>query len=268
MIDWTKTKIVAIAGLAGAGKTQWLREQLKDQTAAVTYFAPQTTDCPIDRHCLALDFPQWKFLAEGQELQLIEALQQGAIAVLELGFYVAPESGEQLLKTLEAEGFTCERFAFVSDQMANSPWHIWADDIIEVAMPLPSRNLEIWRSPTRGQVFDPDSLNIFWEELTGGAYGDIQRAKGVVEIVDGRAFYLDYVSHQPESLYRELAVKPWLDGRPERFSGLEVVGTKLDGKQIADTILDCCLNDELLDYYQAQIRQQIQQQQNKEAPAY
>ncbi|AFY39310.1 hypothetical protein Lepto7376_3070 [[Leptolyngbya] sp. PCC 7376] len=260
MIDWTKTKILAIAGLAGAGKTQWLREQLKDQSDEVIYFAPQTTDCPVDRHCLELDFPSWQFLAEGQELQLIEALQQGAIAVLELGFYVAPESGEQLLKTLEAEGFSCERFAFVSDQMANSPWHVWADQIIEVAIPLPARNLEIWRSPTKGQVFDPNSLNIFWEELTSGAYGDIQRAKGVVEIVDGRAFYLDYVSHKPESLYHELPVKIWLDGRPERFSGLEVVGTKLDGQQIADTILDCCLNDELLSDYQEQIRQQIQQQ--------
>ena len=260
MIDWTKTKIVAIAGLAGAGKTQWLREQFQDQTIPVTYFAPQTTDCPVDRHCLSLEFPQWQFLEEGQELKLIEALQQKAIVVIELGFYVAPDSGEQLLKMLETEGFQCHRIAFVYDQMANSPWHVWADEIIEVAMPLPSRNLEVWRSPLRGQVFDPNSLNIFWEELTEGAYGDIQRAKGVVEIVDGRAFYLDYVSHDPESLYHELAVEQWLDGRPDRFSGLEVVGSKLEGQQMADTILDCCLNDELLDYYQAQIRQQIQQQ--------
>ena len=262
MIDWKNTKILAIAGLAGAGKTQWLREQFQQQEPAlsVTYFSPKTANCPIDRYCLNLEFPQWQCLDEGEELKLIESVQQGAIAVIELGFYVAPESGDQLLKVLEAEGFPCQRIAFVSDQMANSPWHSWADEIIEMPMPLPSRNLEVWRSPLRGQVFDPNSLNIFWDELVAGAYGDIQRAKGIVEIIDGRAFYLDYVSHNPDTLYHELNVEPWLDGRPERFSGLEVVGSKLDGDQIAETIVDCCLSDEILSHYQAQIREQIQQQ--------
>ena len=239
MIDWTKTKILAIAGLAGAGKTQWLREQLKEQDANVAYFAPQTDNCPVDRYCLGIEFPNWQFIAEGEELKLIEAGQKGAIAVIELGFYVAPESGEQLLTLLQSEGFSCQRIAFVSDQMANSPWHAWANEVVEVDMPLPSRNLEVWRSPMGGQVSDPESLNIFWEELTQGAYGDIQRAKGVVEIVDGRAFYLDYVSHSPETLYKDLKIEPWLNGRPERFSGLEVVGAKLDGQQMADTIVDC-----------------------------
>ncbi|MEB3224413.1 MAG: GTP-binding protein [Synechococcus sp.] len=256
MIDWTKTALVAIAGQAGSGKTQWLRQQLQGHPEPITYFAPRTVDCAVDRHCLALDFPHWQFLEEGQELELIGAVEQGAIAILELGFYVALASGEQLLQTLAAAGYPCQRLAFVSDQMANSPWHDWADQIIEVPMPLPSPEIQVWRSPLRGQVFDPASLNIFWDELTAGAYGNIQRAKGIVEIVDGRAFYLDYVVGMADSLHRELPGETWLTGRPERFSGLEVIGTQLDGRQMADTLLDCCLNDELLDYYQAQIRQQ------------
>lgn len=258
MIDWTKTAIVAIAGLAGAGKTQWLRQQLQGRLEPITYFAPRTVDCAVDRHCLALEFPHWQFLEEGQEFELVGAVEQGAIAILELGFYVACASGEQLLQTLAAAGYPCQRLAFVSAQMTNSPWHDWADQIIEVAMPLPPQELQVWRSPLRGQVFDPASLNIFWEELVAGAYGTIQRAKGIIEIFDGRAFYLDYVAGMAESHYRELPCKTWLTGRPQRFSGLEVIGTQLDGRQMADTILDCCLNDELLDYYQAQIRQQQQ----------
>ncbi|ANV83172.1 hypothetical protein AWQ21_01465 [Picosynechococcus sp. PCC 7003] len=268
MIDWTKTAIVAIAGLAGSGKTQWLRQQFQGKTVPVTYFSPRTVDCAIDRHCLALEFPHWQFLEEGQEIELIRAVEQGAIAILELGFYVALASGEELLKALEAAGFPCQRLAFVSEQIASSPWHDWADQVIEVPLPLPTHEIQVWRSPLRGQVFDPASLNIFWDELTTGAYGQIQRAKGIVEIVDGRAFYLDYVAGMADSLYRELPCEPWLEGRPERFSGLEVIGTQLNEKQIADTILDCCLNDELLAYYQGQIRQQRQQSDLEQQYAY
>ncbi|ANV88987.1 hypothetical protein [Picosynechococcus sp. PCC 7117] len=268
MIDWTTTAIVAIAGLAGSGKTQWLRQQFQGKTVPVTYFAPRTVDCAIDRHCLALEFPHWQFLEEGQEIELIRAVEQGAIAILELGFYVALASGEELLKALEEAGFPCQRLAFVSEQIASSPWHDWADQLIEVPLPLPTNEIQVWRSPLRGQVFDPASLNIFWDELTAGAYGQIQRAKGIVEIIDGRAFYLDYVAGMADSFYRELPCELWLEGRPERFSGLEVVGTQLDGRQMAATIPDCCLNDELLAYYQGQIRRQRQQPDSKQQYAY
>jgi hypothetical protein len=58
-----------------------------------------------------------------------------------------------------------------------------------------------------------------------------------------------------DSLYLEMKLPLWLDGRPERFSGIEVAGRNLDGKAIAQCILDCCLSEEILQHYQTQIKQ-------------
>ena len=84
------------------------------------------------------------------------------------------------------------------------------------------------------------------------------RAKGIFDLFDGRAFHLDFVTGMEDSLYLPLDVPLWLDGRPERFSGIEVVGRNLDGKAIAQCIIDCCLSEEIMLHYQNQIKQSHQ----------
>ena len=37
-------------------------------------------------------------------------------------------------------------------------------------------------------VLDPASLDIFWMELTSGAYGDIDRAEGLFNLVNGQGY--------------------------------------------------------------------------------
>jgi hypothetical protein len=56
-------------------------------------------------------------------------------------------------------------------------------------------------------------------------------------LADGRAFYFDFVAGIPDSTYTELTVPRWLEGRPQRFSGIEVVGIELDKDAIAKR---CC----------------------------
>lgn len=114
--------------------------------------------------------------------------------------------------------------------------------------------LQIRRSHLRGKILDGDSLETFWHELTHGAYGELQRAKGIFELVDGRALLLNYRAGYAAVEPLELALPRWLDGPPDRFSGLEVVGTQLDQPSIVQTLTDCCLEDAAIAYYQAQIR--------------
>ena len=85
----------------------------------------------------------------------------------------------------------------------------------------------IWRSPLTGQVFDPPSLDEVLIELTGGAYGRVMRLKGIFELPDGQAFYVDFVKGLSGIEYTELKLPRWLQGRPNRFSGMEVVAESL-----------------------------------------
>jgi G3E family GTPase len=116
----------------------------------------------------------------------------------------------------------------------------------------------LWRSALPGQVLDSASLNTVWYELTQGAYGTIQRAKGIFDVADGRSLYFDFVAGLAEPTYLELNLPRWLNGRPDRFSGIEVVGEALDQEVIAQTLKDCCLEEQAIAYYQQQIKDSLE----------
>ena len=91
-------------------------------------------------------------------------------------------------------------------------------------------------------------------ELTEGAYGEVQRVKGIFELPDGRAFHVDFVQGLPGIEYTELRIPRWLKGRPDRFSGLEVLGWNLQREAIGQTLLDGCLSDGAIAQYQEQYK--------------
>ena len=251
-------QVLAIAGATGIGKTTWIQQQIAQITKQVIYFCPNIGNVPIDSTCLKAEFPNLQILTDGQELELIEQVEKGAIALIELGFHLDLRSGDMLLDTL-ADRHSCLRTALVPSGLTASEWHDWADEIVPVKYDLDFHDLQIWRSPFTGQVFDPSSLNVLWYEITQGAYGEVTRVKGIFDLFDGRAFHLDFVAGMEDSLYLPLNVPLWLDGRPERFSGIEVSGRNLDGKAIAQCIIDCCLSEEIMLHYQNQIKQSRQQ---------
>ena len=132
-----------------------------------------------------------------------------------------------------------------------------ADEVIfgnDITMSAPDNLQELWRSPLTGRVFDAPSLDEILIELTGDAYGQVQRVKGIFELPDGRAFHVDFVKGLPGIEYTELGIPRWLEGRPDRFSGIEVVGWNLERKIIAQTLLDGCLSDEVIAHYQQQYK--------------
>jgi hypothetical protein len=104
------------------------------------------------------------------------------------------------------------------------------------------------------KVFDPSSLEVLWTELAAGAYGAIDRAEGLFNLVDGRGYQILYA--RGESDYIELEDEPCLKGRPDRPSKLQIFGHDLDVATIETTVEICTLSDLLLDHYQSQLQSQ------------
>ncbi|MGF1676173.1 MAG: GTP-binding protein, partial [Rivularia sp. (in: cyanobacteria)] len=48
-----------------------------------------------------------------------------------------------------------------------------------------------------------------------------------------------------------------LEGRPQRFSGIEVVGGNLDEVMLKQTLSDCFLSDLLVKQFQQQVKQML-----------
>ncbi len=138
-------------------------------------------------------------------------------------------------------------------------WQDGADSIVPDS-PLSSLDYgnsiqpQIIRSILTGQVIDGASLETFWYELTHGAYGKVQKAKGIFTLVDGRVLQLDFVAGlpkdapeiTPETITTELPLPHCTKGRPDHFSGLEIIGFNLDRAAIAQTLEDSCLDDQAL----------------------
>ncbi|NEO88052.1 MAG: GTP-binding protein [Spirulina sp. SIO3F2] len=242
--------LVAIAGPPGSGKTTWLSQFLSDQQHPRFYCCPGLGDVSVDRARIAYRFPWVQLLSEQDFPQALMTLPEQARVYLELGFHL--DLTAPILASLP-----CHRVAIVPPELAASEWHDWADEVIigsEITLPTSDELPELWRSPLTGRVFDPASLDEIILELTGGAYGSVQRLKGIFELPDGRAFHIDFVEGLSGIEYAELGLPPWLDGRPERFSGIEVLGRNLDKQTIVDTFLAGCLSDSAIAHYQEQYK--------------
>lgn len=247
--------IVAVAGPPGVGKTDWIRQQLTAAGSQLQYLSPENT--AIDSTCIAVEFPKVQTLSEGEDYQLLIQTNSKATTYIELGFHLDLEAIELVLSTVDD---SYHRVAVLPPNLKNTEWHNWANEVIVGATVKDDiTKLELWRANSNGQVLDPASLDIFWYELTKGAYGNVTRAKGIFDLVDGYCFYFDFVAGRIESSYTKLNLECWLEGRPQRFSGIEVVGIGLDKEIIAQTLKDCCLSDAAINHYQQQILETVEE---------
>ena len=252
--------LIAIAGPPGSGKTTWMSQFLSDQPRPLFYCCPGMGGGSVDRARIAYRFPWVHLLGEHQTPQVFANLPDQALVYLELGFHL--DLTAPLLASLP-----CHRVAILPSSLQASEWHDWADEVIfgnDIAMSAPDNLPELWRSPLTGRVFDAPSLDEILIELTGDAYGQVQRVKGIFELPDGRAFHVDFVKGLPGIEYTELGIPRWLEGRPDRFSGIEVVGWNLERKIIAQTLLAGCLSDGAIAHYQEQYKALIQRETNQE----
>ena len=253
--------ITLVAGPPGIGKTTWISQFLSDFEQPMFYLCPgvgtgagtgSSTEA-LDRLRISYCFPQVTVIDDSQAAELLMNLPDRAQAYIEVGSHLD-------LTTLPFNSLPCRKVAIVPPALAQltaqSEWHSWANELvagnnIQVSNDLPN----FCRMSLTGQVFDPPSLEVLLTEFTGGAYGPVIRLKGIFELPDGNAFYIDFVEGLEGIEYTELKLARSLKGRPIRLSGLEIVGYDLQQKSMAEALQMSCLSDELLSQYQRQYRQ-------------
>ena len=241
--------MTVVAGPCGAGKTSWILKELANLETRASYVLLGADSVPIDAMRVAVDCPQVEIIPQPSELELAKRVEAGIEIYIEVGFQL-----EASFPFLQAYP---HRYVGVIAEDQEDDARGWANEVVPGnRSTLDMGSAQLWRSPLSGQVFDPPSADLFWQELTQGAYGDIHRIKGILEMADGRAFFMEYVKGLPDSNYVELNLPRNLDGRPQRFSGLEIVGEGLDKGAIASTLEGCCLSDEVLLAHQATLKQQ------------
>ncbi|WP_072622318.1 GTP-binding protein [Spirulina major] len=252
--------LIAVAGPTGSGKTTWMSQFLQDPNRSLFYCCPGAGAGSVDQVRIAYRFPWVQLIPEHQAQQVLTTLPDQARVYFEVGFHLDLDSPF-------FAALPCHHVAVLPPELTASEWHDWADEVIPgnaITVPTSDNLPELWRSPLTGQVFDPPSLDEMLIELTSGAYGRVQRAKGIFELPDGRAFYVDFLEGLQGIEYTELSIPRWLEGRPNRLSGIEVVGWNLDKDAIAQTVLDGCLSDSIIAQYQEQYKALISDETNPE----
>jgi len=88
-----------------------------------------------------------------------------------------------------------------------------------------------------------------------GAYGDVYRAKALVNLPDGRCFFCNWIVSQQGSQFLPLEHIEPPHGRSKRLLRLVVQGKALNPKGIRSTIEECLFSDEVLELHQAPLRE-------------
>ena len=253
------SQIIVVAGMAGVGKTTWIQQQLslmnRVRSDTVLYLSPEVGNVPIDQTRLATEFPFLKVFKNGEAAEFLKLVRSAEVTFVEQGSYLKNQSIEQILPNLNYR-----KVAILPVGGEDSDYHTWADEVAQ-GTDVDSNVIhkQLCRIPTIGEVIDENSLNELWYELTQGAYGKVTRAKGIFDVTDGRSLYADFVAGIPSAPMIELDLPRHLDGRPERFSGVEILG-KFDEIAFKQTLEDCCLSAEILTHYQKQVKQYLREE--------
>ncbi|MUG94527.1 GTP-binding protein [Scytonema sp. UIC 10036] len=255
----TTPRITVVAGPAGVGKTTWIYQHIATPDAndrvseEVLYLCLGSGNIPIDQTYLKAELPHIKVFGDDRQVDFFNQLPKADAVYIELGSYLQLGVVAQVLDNLPYW-----KVALLPPQLTPkySDWYSWAEAILPgAAIDTNTDTTHLWRVLTTGEVIDEDSLHEFWYEITHGAYGKVARAKGIFEVADGRSLYADFVSGVPSTEFLEFNLPRYLEGRPKRFSGIEVLGQNLDEAAMHQTLEDCCLSEVAIRQYQQQVKQ-------------
>lgn len=238
--------VVLVSGPPGCGKTSWILSRLQEHRGLRAYRRldgvdpdgrPLPLDGGLDPAFLHDQIPDLRELADESKDPAPDG--EGLLALIEL-----PLFGPEIPQTL-ALGLRPDRHL-----------HFGRDSELPRQDTLVFGALDSWSLDLASEVWDPASLNSFWFELVNGAYGDVYRAKALVNLPDGRGFLFNWMVSCSGTQFLPLQGIAPPHGRPMRLSRLVVQGKGLDKAGLQTTIADCLLSDAVLELQQAPRRLQ------------
>ena len=247
-----------ISGPPGCGKTNWILSEIKKHGGSCGYIRlsgfsekslEQANSSEIDFVFLKDQIPQLIDLSKFSDHLFSD--QDNSLIFIELSqFYLPNQSGlagidPRIIRQLENLKLLPDRYL-----------HFGRDNELPVKDTLNFKKIESLSINLSETVWDPPSLNTFWFELVNGAYGDIYRAKALMNIIDGRFMLFNWIVSQQGSQFLQLNNFAPPKGRPQRISQLIIQGRNLDFVSIKSTVNLCLVNDAVLQFHQASLGNQ------------
>ena len=247
-----------ISGPPGCGKTNWILSEIKKHGGSCGYIRlsgfsekslEQANSSEIDFVFLKDQIPQLIDLSKPSDHLFSD--QDNSVIFIELSqFYLPNQSG---LAGIDPRIISqLDNLKLLPDQYL----HFGRDTELSIKDTLDFTKIESLSLNLQESVWDPPSLNTFWFELVNGAYGDVYRAKALLNIPDGRSMYFNWIVSQPGSQFLQLNDIAPPKGRPQRISQLVIQGRNLEFTRIKSTINLCLINDSVLEMHQASLSNQ------------
>ena len=245
-----------ISGSPGCGKTTWILNTIKRNQGACGYLRlieqannnkEKLPESLIDYTFLKDQAPHLQDLSDCSDTSMSQ--QKDFLILIELSQSQSPES----LEPAELNPYVKSQLESLRLQ-PDRQLHFGRDSELPNNDTLVFKKLESWSLNLAKRVWDPQSLNTFWFELVNGAYGDVYRAKALMNLPDGQSIFFNWIVSQKGSQFLPLKTVSPPKGRPQRPSGIVIQGKGLDCINIQSTINLCLLNDSLLEMHQMPLR--------------